>query len=529
MGVVAALVYIRTLAPGMVAEMDVPLFQFVGRALGVAHNPGYPLFVLLTYPFSYLPVGSVAYRINLFSGLLGAITVSLVFLIARRLGCRTIVAASAALGLAFGRVFWSQSVIAEVYTLNSAIVAGILLALLEWRDSRRAGWYWTAIGLFAIGLGNHTTIVGFVPAMAVLALLTDRAFVLRPRAVLGACAVVLAGLLQYGFILLRTRDATAHVESPARTLPELVGVLRGRQFHDFIFIFDWRTVIVERPPLLFEWVLRPELTLAGLALAVIGVAWLLRRRMAEGLYLVIGFTVIFVFCLNYGAADIPVFVIPALLMLWIAAAVGAEQVVRRVEARSPHMAILLAPVLLLLPAVNVSRNFATNDRSRDTDAHVTFERLFASLPERAVLVREDFLVDRMVTAFLHNPDATQDKRIETGPSEAGPLLERHADGFTVFAFEKAARGLRLEGLDFDYAPLLLSETPLPSFLARLPDGVVVALAVPSQHSTGLADVAADLRAIGWDEGLALDDRPTPRSSVRGGRAMVPSNASVRST
>ena len=66
----------------------------VGRVLGVAHNPGYPLYVLLTHAFSYLPIGSLAYRINLFSALLGALTVGLAFLIARRLGCRRIIAAA---------------------------------------------------------------------------------------------------------------------------------------------------------------------------------------------------------------------------------------------------------------------------------------------------------------------------------------------------------------------------------------------------------------------------------------------------
>ena len=82
-------VYLRTLAPGLVGVLDTPMFQFIGRVLGVAHNPGYPLYVFLTFPFSYLPIGSLAYRINLFSALLGAIAVALTFLLARQLECRT--------------------------------------------------------------------------------------------------------------------------------------------------------------------------------------------------------------------------------------------------------------------------------------------------------------------------------------------------------------------------------------------------------------------------------------------------------
>ena len=42
--------YLRTLAPGVTADVDTALFQFLGRVLGVAHNPGYPLYALLTWP-----------------------------------------------------------------------------------------------------------------------------------------------------------------------------------------------------------------------------------------------------------------------------------------------------------------------------------------------------------------------------------------------------------------------------------------------------------------------------------------------
>ena len=38
-GVLALAAYLRTLAPGITSDQDSPLFQFIGRALGVAHNP----------------------------------------------------------------------------------------------------------------------------------------------------------------------------------------------------------------------------------------------------------------------------------------------------------------------------------------------------------------------------------------------------------------------------------------------------------------------------------------------------------
>jgi len=51
--------------------------------LGVSHPPGYPLYLLLTNLFTYLPIGTVAYRANLCAvvcgsaaaGVVGATTV----------------------------------------------------------------------------------------------------------------------------------------------------------------------------------------------------------------------------------------------------------------------------------------------------------------------------------------------------------------------------------------------------------------------------------------------------------------------
>src|SRR5215218_86256 len=134
---VALAAYVRTLAPGLTADLDTPLFQFIGRALGVAHNPGYPLYTLLTWPIAQVPIGELAWRINLFSAVMGAVATALVYLAARRLGARAVVSAPAALGFAAGATFWSQAVIAEVYTLHAALVAGLLLAAFTWSRSRR--------------------------------------------------------------------------------------------------------------------------------------------------------------------------------------------------------------------------------------------------------------------------------------------------------------------------------------------------------------------------------------------------------
>ena len=287
-GAVALAAYLRTLAPGLTADLDSPLFQFIGRALGVAHNPGYPLYTLLTWPIAQLPVGELAWRINVFSAVMGAAATGLVFLAARRLAARPIVSVAAALGFAAGATFWSQAVIAEVYTLHAALVGGLLVAALTWSRSRRPAHFYAALGCLAAGLGHHTTILAFAPGLALQALIVDRHFVLRARTLVTSAAILALGLLPYALILVRSRDPQAYVESRATTLGELARVVLGRQFQDRLFGDDWRGLASSQAPLLWERVFVGDLTWAGLAFAAIGAVWLLLRRPGDALLMASG-------------------------------------------------------------------------------------------------------------------------------------------------------------------------------------------------------------------------------------------------
>jgi hypothetical protein len=486
-GIAALAVYVRTLAPGLIGIVDTPMFQFVGRVLGVAHNPGYPLYVLLTYPFSFLPVGTLAYRINLFSALFGAVTVALVYGVARRLGCRVAVSAGAALALAFGRTFWSQSVIAEVYTLNAAIVAGVVLLLLVWRETKRAAPFYGAVALFAAGLGNHITILGLLPGMLAFVWLHEPVRLRRPVVWLRGAGLVSLGLLPYGFILLRSRQAGAYVESPARSLAELGGVVGGAQFADGLFIYDWQTVIAERLPFVLNRLVVPELTWVGLVLALAGAGWLAARQRPSLLLLLSNAIAVTIFIANYDVIDAPVFMIPAFVSAWLLAGVAVEQAARRAGGLS--LAAAVGACALVMPGWLLARNLAANDRSRDVDEQVYFGRLFEAIPDGTVLVREDYLIDRMVMYMLLGEGHAR-RRIEPAPAHAGTLVDRLGAGAAVVvAFPGATRRLRLDGLDLDFNPARLLQGSLVRFRERLPAGSSVALAVPAIHAAAFAAVA----------------------------------------
>ena len=80
-GVVALGLYVATLQPDFGGPEDTPKFQFIGHVLGTPHPPGYPLYVLLSHLFVKLPLGTIAYRANLFSGVMTAVACALAYLI----------------------------------------------------------------------------------------------------------------------------------------------------------------------------------------------------------------------------------------------------------------------------------------------------------------------------------------------------------------------------------------------------------------------------------------------------------------
>ena len=206
----ALLVYALTLSP-TVAWMnqgeDSGDLLVAAATLGIPHPTGYPLFTLLGRVASLVPFGSLAFRINLVAALAGALGV---FFLARLVlelatprgaipGAGALVgAASAALVYAFSRGAWSQSVLAEVYTLHVALLGAVLWCLARAERASDPRPLALAAYLFGLGLTHHLLLLAAAPAIAVTArrlalqkLIGTSWFVLLPLLTAWGCSLVL--------------------------------------------------------------------------------------------------------------------------------------------------------------------------------------------------------------------------------------------------------------------------------------------------------------------------------------------------
>ena len=150
-----ALVLYAASTPRTVMLEDDGLFITTATFAGVAHPPGYPLYVVLGWLASLIPFGSIAWRVHSLSGLMGALTCACIaWIVLRRTGSRP-AALLAGAAFAVSEHFWSQAIIADVYTTNAAVVF-LTLALVQEAAQRRSTRLWvTAATVYGLGLANH--------------------------------------------------------------------------------------------------------------------------------------------------------------------------------------------------------------------------------------------------------------------------------------------------------------------------------------------------------------------------------------
>jgi len=155
----ALVLYVKTLAP-TVMWYDMGEYQTASYFLGIAHNTGYPLYLLLGKLFTFIPIGDIAYRVNLMSAFFGAATIFMTHLLVCRLTRSKTSAFLSALTFSLTSTLWNNATWAEVYNLNSFLSVVILYFLILWLEEDQNWQINMAVGVFGLSLGNHRLILG---------------------------------------------------------------------------------------------------------------------------------------------------------------------------------------------------------------------------------------------------------------------------------------------------------------------------------------------------------------------------------
>jgi hypothetical protein len=171
-------VYLFTIAPSVV-QIDSGELATVQYLPGVAHPSGYPLFTILGYLFSHIPLGlSVIFKLNLLAAIYTSVAVyffvksAKIFLQFASITFSEKVTAAivsvAGIELAFSQTFWAQSTSVEVYSLHILLLnAAIYFFLKALNSGTNKSWIIFA-SVLALGFSNHLTTFLLLPALAYL-------------------------------------------------------------------------------------------------------------------------------------------------------------------------------------------------------------------------------------------------------------------------------------------------------------------------------------------------------------------------
>lgn len=242
--IVSMAVYAYTAAPN-VTLLDSGEFIVAAQHFGVPHPSGYPLWTLLSWMFSLLPLGNAAWEINLFSGVCTALGMGVLGLVISSstdwmssgvvigaendgggeeesggesegrgwgLTLGPVLGVAFALAVAFTVPVWTQAVIAEVYGLHVLIVMLFAGCIYVWiRDTDDLVPFVAAMFFYSLGWSNHYLMISLCP-LPVLML-----FLLRKEHVweLIVYMALTASVVYSGFAILSNDPNTPQVDDPA--------------------------------------------------------------------------------------------------------------------------------------------------------------------------------------------------------------------------------------------------------------------------------------------------------------------------
>ena len=346
---------------------DGPELVVTAAFVDIAHPAGFPTYNMLAKIATWLPLGSLGFRVTLFSALAGAASIFFLGLLLRRIhrldkGPTALPWLWAALPfMALQQGFWAASIEVEVYTLNALFLVLLLYCAVSWFDGGGVRWLYAGGLLYGLACGNHAALALYLPVLLLLAFFgqpLERGPLGGPAHGPGRRIAVLAGLCLFGLTVYLLLLVRSHIE----TLPINFG--NANTFERFwLHVTDAKdrdfhaSGLLSFPKLLYSLKihfnnLASPLFWPGLALALWGLVYLWRR------YQILSVALIVLVMINMGfffywIDGVSAF-LPSLAAFFILASLGLGQLGRLLGRLGLSKGLAAACALLAMFAGTVS-------------------------------------------------------------------------------------------------------------------------------------------------------------------------------
>ena len=418
-GIFVFLVYLFTLAPSVI-QIDSGELAAVQATLGIAHPTGYPLYTLVGYLFSILPLPfTKIFQLNILAAIYCAISV-LVFVTTIKFTLdnwtsfnklvksetdkskkqkkgkiekekiesflelsKIISAVFGGLVLAFSKTFWFQSTSVEVYSLHVLLISIIIFFLLKafiisTKEKESKIWFYFALVL-ALGFTNHMTTLLILPGIAYLYLArykpSSSSF---KRIVLMIGIFIPVLILIYSYLPIRASQSPVLNWGNTIDLERILRHVSGKQYQVWLFS---STEAAKKQLVYFIESLPGEFTFV-LILAVAGMIFSLIKARRLFIFLLITFLSTVLYSINYDINDIDAYFLLAYIVLAFFAAIGVLSIINR---KNISLKLLIS-ILMLFLVIQVYVNFAKVNQSEVYTFEDYTKELIDSVPENSIIM-----------------------------------------------------------------------------------------------------------------------------------------------
>ncbi len=390
-------IYIHNLARGIYAG-DVGDFATASYVGGIAHAPGYPLFVLLGFlltRFSFLP--SPAFAVGLISAFAGSLCLIFLYFLSFELTKNKFASFLTSIILGFSFLFWFYSEIAEVFVLNAFFIVLLFFLALRLRKYPSAKLLYIFSFFLGLSLTNHQTIIFIFPSLLLL-IFTSLKKLFSVKRMLFALFFVLLGFSVYLYPFIATLRHPIINWDPVTNLSSFLHLLLRQDYGTFnagpFGTPSWLQRFVILKTYGFSTLI--QLTVPVITLSVFGVFALWKKNRLACIAFLLAFFIsgpVFIFYAgfppigNYYDGVLERFLLASQVIIFFFFPVGFTTFIHLLSRASkrPLSVALFYGVFLLLPFQLFFYNFPKTDLSHFYLTEQFAKDILIPLPPHAVL------------------------------------------------------------------------------------------------------------------------------------------------
>ncbi|MBL7123616.1 MAG: DUF2723 domain-containing protein [Actinobacteria bacterium] len=234
--IIPLVIYILTLEPKLVGG-DTGWYANQIPEMSLMVPTGYPTFSMFLKLFTYLPIGDLAYRLNLFSAIFGALTILFLFLSINKLVKNEFISFISSMIFAFIVPFWEVANRLEFDTLNCFFIILLIFSAILYSENKTRKYLYFFFFCLGLSLTNHPLAFFLVPAILLYVIIVNPGIFKSIKAIFISILFFILPLLSYFYLLIRSLQGYGEVNSFLRlfyyvTGRGVTGELHGGSFGD---------------------------------------------------------------------------------------------------------------------------------------------------------------------------------------------------------------------------------------------------------------------------------------------------------